>query len=75
MVATDRGFAPRHDDVGAFFRVRPVAHHIAQAEDGVVPAVVDVLQHLGQSFEVAVDVGDDGIPIRPADSWTGPDCS
>jgi hypothetical protein len=61
VVALDAGDVHLADDLEAFLGIGVVAHNVAEADDvrGVLGA--DVFQHDLESFQIAVNVCDDGV--------------
>ena len=49
-----------HHQVDTLTRVRSVANNVAQAVDFGDPLLADIAQHGLESFEVAVDIADQG---------------
>ena len=72
VVSHERPLAASADDVDAFERVRAVAHDIAQADDAVDPARVDVSEDLLECLGVSMDVADDGCGHDASGSKNGP---
>ena len=61
VAAQDELVAAR--DVDAGHRVRAIPDHVAETEHALDPVLLDVLHHRGEGFEVAVDVGNDGVHL------------
>ena len=59
MVSHERHFGLFDHQVQAFLRVRAVADHVAQTDDTLHVAPVDIGQHGGKRFVIGMNVTDD----------------
>jgi hypothetical protein len=60
VVAEQHEAAAIADEPDALAGIRPVADDVAEAEDGIDPLAVDILEDHLEGLEVSVNVADDG---------------